>query len=108
MDEKEVIMDEDSLLCLLRDKQLGVLSADLEKLNIFELVGLTNQEIKHSNFLSEVLDPRSRLGLGSSVLKALVRDSLSSINEEQRDENNFDPFHIELGGMDTEKIFNRY
>jgi hypothetical protein len=105
MDEKEVIMDEDSLLCLLRDKQLGVLSADLEKLNIFELVGLTNQEIKHSNFLSEVLDPRSRLGLGSSVLKALVRDSLSSINEEQRDENNFDPFHIELGGMDTVEVY---
>ena len=105
MDEKEVIMDEDSLLCLLRDKQLGVLSADLEKLNIFELVGLTNQEIKHSNFLSEVLDPRSRLGLGSSVLKALVRDSLSSINEEQRAENNFDPFHIELGGLDTVEVY---
>lgn len=105
MDEKEINMDEDSLLCLLRDKQLGVLSADLEKLNIFELVGLTNQEIKHSNFLSEVLDPRSRLGLGSSVLKALVRDSLSSINEDQRDENNFDPFHIELGGLDSVEVY---
>lgn len=56
--------------------QLDELEAALAEFNIFEAAGLTSQEVKHSRFLSFLLDPKSPHGIGdlfaTRVLQAAV------------------------------------
>ncbi len=44
-----------------------------ESFNIFEAVGMNHYEIRHSNALSVLLDPRSGLGVGDAILKKFLR-----------------------------------
>lgn len=61
------------LLALVSDLEAFSAQEDLtSKLNIFELVGLDRQEIKHSRFLKFLLTPSARHGLNDSFLKALI------------------------------------
>jgi hypothetical protein len=65
--------EEQRLLSLVAD--LEIFSAEFNiasKLNLFELVGLDRQEIKHSKFLTFLLTPVERHGLGDAFLKALI------------------------------------
>ena len=56
---------------LLQSDDLLRIEDQLGSVNIFELVGMRNQEIKHSNFLKELLDPNSSLNIGDAILKDL-------------------------------------
>ena len=91
-----------ALLELLRDRSLERLTGRLNPVNIFELAGLTNQEIRHSHFLAEVLNPSSRLGIGPDVLRALVRECLPNIEDRIND---FDAFDIELGSASSVNVY---
>lgn len=59
-------------------------NADLEKLerqiskfNIFEALGVTRQELRHSDFLAFILDPSRKHGLGDYVIKNILKEVLS-------------------------------
>jgi hypothetical protein len=58
-------------------------NADLEQLedklsqfNIFEAIGMSKQELRHSDFLGFLLDPRQPHGLGDEFLKKLLQCAL--------------------------------
>lgn len=53
---------------LLTDKDFFELDARLSKFNIFSAVGAERAELRHSNFLATLLDPRGNHGLGEIFL----------------------------------------
>ena len=69
-----------ALTALVVDPDLEELEARLDPFNIFEAIGMTTQEIRHSNFLSFLLDPRQNHGLGDSFLKRFLQKALMEIS----------------------------
>lgn len=53
--------------------ELDQLEAMLAEFNIFEAAGLTSQEIRHSRFLSFLLDPKGAHGLGDFFVTKLLQ-----------------------------------
>lgn len=53
--------------------ELDQLEAMLAEFNIFEAAGLTSQEIRHSRFLSFLLDPKAAHGLGDLFVTRLLQ-----------------------------------
>lgn len=94
--------DKINLLNLIKDEGLKNLSYKLGKPNLFELIGLQSQEIRHSVFLNELLNPFSKVDTGHLVLRDLIREALRSIEKDQdaMKVNNFDPFEFEFGDTD--------
>ncbi len=71
--ELELEEQERRLLSLISDLELfSATQNPTSKLNIFELIGLDRQEIKHSKFLKFLLTPAARHGLGDTFLKGLI------------------------------------
>lgn len=48
----------------------------LDQFNIFEAIGAVRQELRHSDFLAFLLDPRQPHGLGDALLKSLLQKVL--------------------------------
>lgn len=59
---------------LLRDLDFDKLDLELKTPNIFEILGVSRTEIRHSNFLSWLLDPNGTHGLGKLFLIKFLRD----------------------------------
>jgi hypothetical protein len=55
---------------------LEELEAHLADFNLFEAIGVTRQELKHSNFLAFLLDPQEKHGLGDAFAKRLLQQAL--------------------------------
>jgi hypothetical protein len=55
------------------NNELDQLEAMLAEFNLFEAAGLTSQEIRHSRFLSFLLDPRGAHGLGDRFVTRLLQ-----------------------------------
>lgn len=66
------MIDKEALNQLENDDTFQQLSAELKKLNVFEILGITRTEIRHSNFLAWLLDPNACHGLGDRFLRAFV------------------------------------
>ena len=49
-----------------------------DKPNIFQILKVTNAEIRHSNFLSWLLDPSSNHNLGDVVLKGFIKEIINT------------------------------
>lgn len=94
------------MLLLIQDDQLHYLDDEMSALNIFELVGLKNQEIRHSNFLSELLNPNSILNIGDIVLKTFIRDAFKLINTDSI--NTLTPIDFELIDFDNFEVRREY
>lgn len=62
---------------LLDDLDFDRLSLGLQKPNIFQILGVTRTEIRHSNFLSWLLDANGNHGLGKQVVMRLLRSVLA-------------------------------
>lgn len=60
------------------------LERDLGEFNVFEALGYTQAEYRHSNFLAFLMDPNGTHGMGDFVLRRLVQYALSSTSEENR------------------------
>lgn len=58
------------------NEELEQLESLLDQFNIFEAVGMTRQEIRHSQFLAFLLDPQQKHGLGDAFIKQLLRKVL--------------------------------
>lgn len=54
------------------EEELAALAADSEALNVFEVLGITNTEIRHSNVIAWLMRPKGNHGLGGAVLSALI------------------------------------
>ena len=50
------------------------LEIELKKPNIFNILGISRMEIRHSNFLGWLLDPNESHGLGNKFLVRILRD----------------------------------
>lgn len=71
-DENEVL-----LVNLLDDANFKDLSATEERFNIFDALGVRRQELRHSDFLSYLLDPSRPHGLGDSFLRDFLLNAIS-------------------------------
>ncbi len=68
------VPEKDKFISFLQDLEGDIyFKKKFESINIFEAVGMNHYEIRHSNALSVLLDPRSGLGVGDSILKKFLR-----------------------------------
>jgi hypothetical protein len=58
---------------LLDSHRLDRLASYRNEVNIFDVLKITNTEIRHSNMLAWLLDPMENHGLGDAVLKRLIQ-----------------------------------
>ena len=69
----EAYSDQKALEAFLLDNpELGQLEALLDEFNIFEAIGAVRQEVRHSDFLAFLLNPRERHGLGAAFAQLLL------------------------------------
>lgn len=57
------------------NSELDQLERLLHPFNIFEAVGVTTQELRHSHFLAYLLNPRENHGLGDRLTRALLQSA---------------------------------
>src|SRR5579862_2960485 len=81
--------------------QLEQLDSMLAELNIFEAAGLTRDEVKHSRFLSFLLNPREAHGLGDAFL---TRTLQKSIQESGRTDLEVSPLELELWDLADSEV----
>lgn len=68
-----------SLLALERgDADLAELESELGAFNVFEALGMSSYEIRHSNLLAYLLDPENRHGLSNRFATALLQRATKS------------------------------
>lgn len=72
-------------------EELIVGNADLEELktalaefNLFEAIGITRQELRHSNFLGFLLSPQENHGIGDAFVTRLLQKAIQSGAGEQQ------------------------
>ena len=63
---------------LLKDKNFDELDLGLKNPNIFDILRISHNEIRHSNFLAWLLDPSQTHKLGDIFLKRFLREIFSS------------------------------
>ena len=63
---------------LLKDEDFDKLDLGLKNPNIFQILRIAKNEIRHSNFLSWLLDPSQSHKLGDIFLKRFLREVFSS------------------------------
>jgi len=59
---------------LIKDDDFEKLELGLNEPNIFQILRISKKEIRHSNFLSWLLDPNSNHGLGNIVLRSFLKE----------------------------------
>ncbi|WP_375580590.1 PD-(D/E)XK nuclease family protein [Marivirga tractuosa] len=64
-------------LNLVNDIDYDQLELQLEAVTFFEIIGASKAEIRHSNFLAWLLDPKASHGLGETILKRFLRQLFS-------------------------------
>ena len=94
-------MDKESLKSrydsLLKDEDFDKLDLGLKNPNIFQILRITNNEIRHSNFLSWLLDPNQSHKLGDIFLKRFLREVFSSDKFGEIDQ-------VDVEGMDLTSV----
>ena len=84
---------------LVNDQDFDKLELGLNKPNIFEILRISKTEIRHSNFLSWLLNPKSSHGLGDVFLKRFLREIFSSdkvFNIDQIEVNKLDLSNVQI------------
>mgnify|MGYP000213323949 CR=1 FL=1 len=94
MELKELKFKYDNLL---KDVDFDELELGLENPNIFEILKITKTEIRHSNFLSYLLDPKESHKLGEIFLKRFLREVFSSDKFNDIDQ-------VDVEGMDLSSV----
>jgi hypothetical protein len=61
------------------NKDLERLAALLDRLNIFEAIGVVRQELRHSDFLAFLLDPRAHHGLADAFIERLLQRAVEKM-----------------------------
>jgi hypothetical protein len=63
---------------VVENEDLERLEAVLGQFNIFEAIGVVRQEVRHSDFLAYLIDPRGNHGLRDAFIKRLLQKALTS------------------------------
>ncbi len=82
---------------LLKDEDFDKLDLGLKNPNIFNILKITNSEIRHSNFLSWLLDPNQSHKLGDIFLKRFLREVFFSEKFDDIDQS-------DVEGIDLTKV----
>ena len=72
--ERETSIYEEQLSKLLSDTEFEKMELMLKLPNIFTALSISRKEIKHSNFLSWILDPNESHGIGELLLRKFLRE----------------------------------
>ena len=80
---------------LLKDKNFDILRSDLKEPNIFEILRISKKEIRHSNFLSWLLDPKGNHGLNDQFLNRFLSE-VSLYSNNKLENHIFDMKNIEI------------
>ena len=83
---------------LLKDEDFDKLDLGLKNPNIFQILRITKNEIRHSNFLSWLLDPNQSHKLGDIFLKRFLREVFSSDKFDMIDQ-------VDVEGMELEVLY---
>jgi len=86
---------------LIRSSELEKLELTLKKSNLFYILKSHDAEIRHSNFLSWLLNPRQNHGLGDLFLKCMLRDLFSNNAYDWIDEFSVD--QLDLGSVEIRR-----
>lgn len=82
---------------LLKDEDFDRLDLGLKNPNIFQILKISRNEIRHSNFLSWLLDPNQSHKLGDIFLKRFLREVFSSDKFRGIDQ-------VDVEGMDLSSV----
>ena len=82
---------------LLKNEEFDKLDLGLKNPNIFQILKISKNEIRHSNFLSWLLDPKGSHKLGDIFLKRFLREVFSSDKFQDIDQ-------VDVEGMDLTKV----
>ena len=82
---------------LLKNEDFDKLDLGLKNPNIFQILKISKNEIRHSNFLSWLLDPEGSHKLGDIFLKRFLREVFSS-------DKFYDIDQVDVEGMDLSKV----
>lgn len=82
---------------LLKDEDFDRLDLGLKNPNIFSILQISKTEIRHSNFLSWLLDPNQSHKLGDIFLKRFLREVFSSDKFDEVDQ-------VDVEGLDLTKV----
>lgn len=82
---------------ILKDEDFDKLDLGLKNPNIFEILRITKNEIRHSNFIIWLLDPNQSHKLGDIFLKRFLREVFSSEKFSEIDQ-------VDVEGMDLTKV----
>ena len=84
------------------EEELAASTSGCEEMNVFDILGITNTEIRHSNMIAWLMKPDGEHGLGSRLLSALIVRAGETIPSDLSD------FHImrELDGIDILAVSN--
>ena len=94
MEEKNIKQLYDQLL---KDEDFDKLDLGLKNPNIFQILRISKNEIRHSNFLSWLLDPNESHKLGDIFLKRFLREVFSSDKFGNIDQ-------VDVEGIDLTKV----
>jgi len=82
IDSQNALGDQRTLEAFVVDNSdLEQLETHLGQFNIFEAIGAVRQEIRHSDFLAYLLNPKENHGLGDEFVTRLLQKSLLSAHE---------------------------
>ena len=82
---------------LIKDENFDQLDLGLKNPNIFQILRITNNVIRHSNFFSWLLDPNQSHKLGDIFLKRFLREVFSSDKFEKLEQ-------VDVEGLDLSKV----
>jgi hypothetical protein len=86
---------------IITDHDFERIELSLREPNIFRALSVQRKEIRHSNFLAYILDPRENHGLKDIVLRKLLRDIFSESKTNNR--NIFDADYIDLQNIEIRR-----
>lgn len=92
---------------VVENDDLLALEARLGRFNIFDALGITRAEIRHSNFLAFLLDPSESHGQGPVFLRALLMDLLKDAPREARPMSPVEIHSTDLRGVDVRREWKR-
>lgn len=81
--------------------ELEVLESVLAPFNVFEAIGVTTQELRHSTFLAYLLDPSRNHGLGDGFARSFLVAALRAVPPQDRPLSLVD---VEVAGLDDLEV----
>jgi len=85
---------------VINNPELEQLEGLLDRFNIFEALGAIRQEVRHSDFLAFLLNPRQNHGLGDLFIKRLLQEAIDQADDAQP----FSPIDLDIWDLDEIEI----